>query len=131
MTAHLLLSLPIAVPLLTLVICAVLWRHAQAQRLASLDVPAGLARLDYAPNAALDWLVFRAAAAITATSRWAADRLPSTSGDTGCPWSAGWWASAATRRWPRSPRSGSPTTSGAGRSEGSVPTSAPDGRPAS
>jgi starch synthase len=45
------------------------------QRLASLDVPAGLARLDYAPNAALDRLVFRAAAAVTATSRWAADDL--------------------------------------------------------
>jgi alpha-maltose-1-phosphate synthase len=45
------------------------------QRLASAEAPAGLARLDYAPNAALDRLVFRAAAAITVTSRWAADDL--------------------------------------------------------
>ena len=45
------------------------------QRLASSEVPAGLARLDYAPNAAMDRRVFRAAAAITATSRWAADDL--------------------------------------------------------
>lgn len=45
------------------------------QRLASGEAPAGLARLDYAPNAALDRRVFRAAAAITATSRWAADDL--------------------------------------------------------
>ena len=45
------------------------------QRLASAESPAGLARLDYAPNAAMDRLVFRAAAAITATSRWAADDL--------------------------------------------------------
>ena len=45
------------------------------QRLASGEPPAGLARLDYAPNAALDRLVFRAAAAVTATSRWAADDL--------------------------------------------------------
>lgn len=45
------------------------------QRLASREVPAGLARLDYAPNAALDRRVFRAASAITATSRWAADDL--------------------------------------------------------
>jgi starch synthase len=45
------------------------------QRLASGEVQAGLARLDYAPNAAMDRRVFRAAAAITATSRWAADDL--------------------------------------------------------
>lgn len=45
------------------------------QRLAGADAAPGLARLDYAPNAALDRLVFRAAAAITATSRWAADDL--------------------------------------------------------
>lgn len=45
------------------------------QRLASGEVPAGLARLDYAPNAVMDRRVFRAAAAITATSRWAADDL--------------------------------------------------------
>lgn len=45
------------------------------QRLASGEAPAGLARLDYAPNAALDRLVFGAATAITATSRWAADDL--------------------------------------------------------
>ncbi|HEX2079755.1 MAG TPA: glycosyltransferase family 4 protein [Longimicrobium sp.] len=45
------------------------------QRLASAEAPAGLARLDYAPNAAMDRRVFRAAAAITATSRWAADDL--------------------------------------------------------
>jgi alpha-maltose-1-phosphate synthase len=45
------------------------------QRLASAEVPAGLARLDYAPNAAMDRRVFRAAAAVTATSRWAADDL--------------------------------------------------------
>jgi glycosyltransferase involved in cell wall biosynthesis len=45
------------------------------QRLASAEAPAGLARLDYAPNAMLDRLVFRTAAAITATSRWAADDL--------------------------------------------------------
>ncbi|HEX6367295.1 MAG TPA: glycosyltransferase family 4 protein [Longimicrobium sp.] len=45
------------------------------QRLASGQVPAGLARLDYAPNGVMDRRVFRAAAAITATSRWAADDL--------------------------------------------------------
>lgn len=45
------------------------------QRLASGEATGGLARLDYAPNAALDRLVFRAAAAVTATSRWAADDL--------------------------------------------------------
>ncbi|HEX2210340.1 MAG TPA: glycosyltransferase family 4 protein [Longimicrobium sp.] len=45
------------------------------QRLASGEAPAGLARLDYAPNAAMDRLVFRTASAITATSRWAADDL--------------------------------------------------------
>lgn len=45
------------------------------QRLASGEAAAALARLDYAPNAAMDRLVFRAAAAITATSRWAADDL--------------------------------------------------------
>jgi glycosyltransferase involved in cell wall biosynthesis len=45
------------------------------QRLASGEVAAGLARLDYAPNAVMDRRVFRAAAAITATSRWAADDL--------------------------------------------------------
>jgi starch synthase len=45
------------------------------QRLAGAQAPSGLARLDYAPSAALDRLVFRAAAAITATSRWAADDL--------------------------------------------------------
>jgi starch synthase len=44
------------------------------QRLASREVP-GWARLDYAPNAARDRRVFRAARAITATSRWAADDL--------------------------------------------------------
>ena len=36
MNGHLLLSLPIAIPLLTLVACTVLGRHARAQRLASL-----------------------------------------------------------------------------------------------
>lgn len=45
------------------------------QRLASADAPAGLARLDYAPNAAMDRRVFRAAAAVTSASRWAADDL--------------------------------------------------------
>lgn len=45
------------------------------QRLASMEAPEGLARMDYAPNAVLDRLVFRAAAAITVTSRWAADDL--------------------------------------------------------
>ncbi len=45
------------------------------QRLASRDVPGGLARLDYAPNIARDRTVVRAAAAIVATSRWAADDL--------------------------------------------------------
>jgi len=44
------------------------------QRLASREA-GGLARLDYAPNAARDRTVFRAAAAIVATSRWAADDL--------------------------------------------------------
>ncbi|HEX8392251.1 MAG TPA: glycosyltransferase family 4 protein [Longimicrobium sp.] len=43
------------------------------QRLASAEAPAGLARLDYAANAVLDRAVFRAAAAVIATSRWAAD----------------------------------------------------------
>ncbi|HEX6748134.1 MAG TPA: glycosyltransferase family 4 protein [Longimicrobium sp.] len=45
------------------------------QRLASLEAPPGLARRDYAPGAARDRRVFRAAAAIVATSRWAADDL--------------------------------------------------------
>jgi len=45
------------------------------QRLAMLEAPRGLARRDYAPNAAWDRRVFRAAAAIVATSRWAADDL--------------------------------------------------------
>jgi multicomponent Na+:H+ antiporter subunit D len=34
---HLLLSLPIAVPLLTLVVCTLLWRHPRVQRVASLS----------------------------------------------------------------------------------------------
>jgi glycosyltransferase involved in cell wall biosynthesis len=45
------------------------------QRLASLEAPPGVARRDYAPGAARDRRVFRAAAAIVATSRWAADDL--------------------------------------------------------
>lgn len=45
------------------------------QRLAMLELPRGIARRDYAPNAARDRRVFRAAAAIVATSRWAADDL--------------------------------------------------------
>src|SRR4051812_30371251 len=45
------------------------------QRLAMLESPPGLARRDYLPNAARDRRVFRAAAAIVATSRWAADDL--------------------------------------------------------
>ncbi|MBB4634963.1 glycosyltransferase family 4 protein [Longimicrobium terrae] len=43
------------------------------QRLASAEVPAGIARMDYAPNAAWDRAVFRASSAVIATSRWAAD----------------------------------------------------------
>ncbi|HET7464277.1 MAG TPA: glycosyltransferase family 4 protein [Longimicrobium sp.] len=43
------------------------------QRLAMRELPAGFARRDYAPNAAWDRRVFRAAAAVVATSRWAAD----------------------------------------------------------
>lgn len=43
------------------------------QRLAMGELPPGFARRDYAPNAAWDRRVFRAAAAIVATSRWAAD----------------------------------------------------------
>jgi glycosyltransferase involved in cell wall biosynthesis len=45
------------------------------QRLAMRELPPGLARRDYAPNAAWDRRVFRAAAAIVATSRWAAHDL--------------------------------------------------------
>lgn len=45
------------------------------QRLASLEVPPGPARRDYAAPAARDRKVFRAAAAIIATSRWTADDL--------------------------------------------------------
>lgn len=45
------------------------------QRLAMEELPPGPARLDYRPNAAWDRRVFRAAAAIVATSRWAADDL--------------------------------------------------------
>jgi glycosyltransferase involved in cell wall biosynthesis len=45
------------------------------QRLAALEAPPGLSRRDYLPNAAWDRRVFRAAAAIVATSRWAADDL--------------------------------------------------------
>ncbi|HEU0054309.1 MAG TPA: glycosyltransferase family 4 protein, partial [Longimicrobium sp.] len=44
------------------------------QALAAREAP-GWARLDYAPNAARDRRVFRAARAITATSRWAGDDL--------------------------------------------------------
>jgi hypothetical protein len=47
------------------------------QRLAMGELPPGPARRDYAPNAAWDRRVFRAAAAIVATSRWAADDLAS------------------------------------------------------
>lgn len=36
MSGHLLLALPIAIPLLTLAICAALWKHGLAQRLTSL-----------------------------------------------------------------------------------------------
>jgi glycosyltransferase involved in cell wall biosynthesis len=43
------------------------------QRLAMMELPPGPARGDYLPNAAWDRRVFRAAAAIVATSRWAAD----------------------------------------------------------
>ena len=45
------------------------------QRLAMLEMPQGIARRDYAPNAARDRRVFRAAAAIVATSRWSANDL--------------------------------------------------------
>lgn len=45
------------------------------QRLASRDVASPLARLDFAPNAAMDRRVFRRAAAVVATSRLAADDL--------------------------------------------------------
>ncbi len=43
------------------------------QRLAMMELPPGPARGDYLPNAAWDRRVFRAAAAIVSTSRWAAD----------------------------------------------------------
>ncbi|HYJ78833.1 MAG TPA: glycosyltransferase family 4 protein, partial [Longimicrobiaceae bacterium] len=43
------------------------------QRLLSLNLPAGTARRDYVLGAARDRRVFRAAAAVVATSRWAAD----------------------------------------------------------
>jgi glycosyltransferase involved in cell wall biosynthesis len=43
------------------------------QRLAMLELAPGPARGDYLPNAAWDRRVFRAAAAIVATSRWAGD----------------------------------------------------------
>ncbi|HYW08024.1 MAG TPA: glycosyltransferase family 4 protein [Longimicrobium sp.] len=43
------------------------------QHLASREVAPGLARADFLPNAARDRRVFRAAAAIVSTSRWAAD----------------------------------------------------------
>ena len=45
------------------------------QRLAAAEADSPLGRLDYAPGAARDRRVFRAAAAIVATSRWAADDL--------------------------------------------------------
>ena len=45
------------------------------QRLASLEAPPGVERATYGLNVAHDRLVFRAARAITATSRWAADDL--------------------------------------------------------
>lgn len=45
------------------------------QRIAAAEVRDGLARLDFAPGAAMDRAVFRAAAAITATSRLVADDL--------------------------------------------------------
>jgi alpha-maltose-1-phosphate synthase len=45
------------------------------QRLAALETASPLERATYAPNAARDRRVFRSAAAITATSRWAADDL--------------------------------------------------------
>ena len=43
------------------------------QRLAMMELPPGPARGDYLPNERWDRRVFRAAAAIVATSRWAAD----------------------------------------------------------
>lgn len=43
------------------------------QRLAMMELPPGPARGDYLPNGAWDRRVFRAAAAIVSTSRWAAD----------------------------------------------------------
>lgn len=43
------------------------------QRQLSLNLPAGVMRLDYVAGTARDRRVFRAAAAIVATSRWAAD----------------------------------------------------------
>jgi glycosyltransferase involved in cell wall biosynthesis len=45
------------------------------QRLAAAEAGSALERVDFAPNAARDRRVFRAAAAIVATSRWAADDL--------------------------------------------------------
>jgi glycosyltransferase involved in cell wall biosynthesis len=45
------------------------------QRLAAAEAGSALERVDYAPNAARDRRVFRAAAEIVATSRWAADDL--------------------------------------------------------
>ena len=45
------------------------------QTLASTELPPGLARHSYGPNILHDRLVFRAAAAITATSQWAARDL--------------------------------------------------------
>jgi len=52
------------------------------QRLASAEAPDRLRRLEYAPNARRDRAVFRRAAAIVATSRWAAADLER--GQPGC-----------------------------------------------
>ena len=47
------------------------------QQLAAEEMPSAIARLSYAPNAAHDGWVFRAAARVTATSQWAAQSLAS------------------------------------------------------
>lgn len=68
MTAHLLLTLPIAVPLATLVLCALLQRHAVAQRLVSLAGSMGL----LAASAALLSAVFDGTVLATQFGDWSA-----------------------------------------------------------
>ncbi len=68
MTPHLLLTLPVAIPLVTLALCALLQRHAATQRLVSLTGSAGL----LAASLALLIAVFDGTVLATQFGNWAA-----------------------------------------------------------